>query len=108
MASARRGFLRWVVGAVLPSAFVVIRVFELKNNGLALAFCKFFFVEDGIGNHVFLGRPIAQVAFAAALAAKGEVCVNRRVRLNLTDGTFVFHGVLLFFSVNSVLSAHSA
>src|SRR5712692_5786238 len=108
MASAKRGFLRGASVAAVASVFVVIRsvqvIVQIKDDGVPLAFSKVFFIEDWFGNHVFLAGPVAQVPFPAALAAEREVRVDRRVRLRFADGTFVLHRLILFFSVNSVLS----
>src|SRR5712692_7112249 len=98
MASAKRGFLRGASVAAVASVFVVIRsvqvIVQRKDDGVPLAFSKVFFIEDWFGHHVFLTGPVAQVPFPAALAAKREVRVDRRVRLRFADGAFVLHCAL--------------
>src|SRR5882672_1192689 len=74
-----------------------------KYDGIPLAFTGVFFIEDWFGHHVFLAGPVAQVSPPAALAAKREVRVDRRVRLRFADGAFVLHREC-FFSVFSVAS----
>ena len=87
-------------GAVVPSVVGVIRAVQVfvqrKNDGVRFAFTGLFFCEDRFGDHVFLRGPIAQVAVPAALAAKREVRVDRRVRLRFANGTFVLHGAFFF------------
>src|SRR6266851_9254258 len=106
MASAKRGFLRGASVAAVASVFVVIRsvqvIVQIKDDGVPLAFSKVFFIEDWFGNHVFLAGPVAQVPFPAALAAKREVRVDRRVGFHFANGALVFHGAF-FFSANSAL-----
>jgi hypothetical protein len=90
-----------VVGVIRVVQIVVQR----KDEGIPLAFTGVFLIEDWFGHHIFLAGPVAQVPFPAALAAKREVRVDRRVSLRLANGAFVFHGA--FFSVNSASSAIS-
>src|SRR6266446_7161954 len=110
-ASASRGFLGGAAGAAVASVVGVIRVVQIvvqrKDDGVPLAFTSVFFVEDWFGHHIFLAGPVAQVPFPAALAAKREVRVDRRVGLRLADGAFVLHRAIRFFSANSVFSVRS-
>jgi hypothetical protein len=80
---------------------------EIEEDRLAFAFDQFLFIENGLGNNVFLARPIAQVAIPAALAAKRKIRVHRGVGLSLANRAFVFHGKD-FFSAISEFSVPSA
>src|ERR1700694_3226868 len=109
IASASRGFLRGVSDTAVASVFGVIRVVQVvvqrKGDGVPVFWRDVFFIEDWFGDHVFLAGPIAQVPLPAALAAKREVGVDRRVGLRLADGAFVLHRAIRFFSANSVFGA---
>src|SRR5713101_6234989 len=48
-------------------------------------------VEDRLGDNVTLRRPVPQVQQTAALAAKREVSVLRRIRGGFTNGAAVRH-----------------
>jgi hypothetical protein len=61
------------------------------------------FAENGFGNDIFFGGPVAQVLHLAAFAAKRELGMDLGVGRFLTDRTAVLHG-LVFFSVTSVRS----
>src|SRR6267378_7920049 len=92
IASASRGLSSRASRAGATSVFAVIRFVQIKDDGLAVAPGDFRFIENRIGDDVFLAGPIAQVVLPAALAAKRKIRMNRGVGLNFADGTFVFHG----------------
>src|SRR5260370_34788466 len=69
MAEASRGF--FCAGAGLGEASVVAVMGLGRIVGLVV-----IFAENGLGNDIFFGGPVAEVAQAAALAAKGEVGVH--------------------------------
>ena len=93
MAKAVCGF--GVVPFTEPSASGVIRlvVFEVEDYSFAgrFDFLDVIFVENGVGDYIFFGGPVAEVAVAAALAAEGEVGVLGRVGGSFADGAFVLH-----------------
>jgi hypothetical protein len=88
--------------------FGVIRVLQVvvqrKDDGVPVFWRNVFFIEDWFGHYILLAGPVAQVPFPAALAAKREVRVDRRVGLRFADGAFVLHRAIRFFSANSVRS----
>jgi hypothetical protein len=75
--------------------------FEIEDYGFARGFDfgDFVFSEEGIGNDVFFGGPVAEVAIAAAFAAKGKVAVHGGVRGRFADWTLVKHGADLGFRI---------
>jgi hypothetical protein len=87
-----------VFGVILLVQIVV----QIQNGSIPLAIGNLFFIEDRFGNYVFLGGPVAQVPIPAALAAKREVRVDRRVRLRFADWAFMLQG-RFFFSLRSLL-----
>jgi hypothetical protein len=97
----RCGFLRGGATVLAGSVSGVIRLVELEIEYYGFAwgfeFGDFVFGEEGIGDDVFFGGPVAEVAVAAALAAEGEGAVDCGVRGRFADWTFVEHGADLVF-----------
>jgi len=95
------GFLRGGAAGMAGSVSGVIRLveFEIEDYGFArgFEFGDFVFGEDGIGDDVFFGGPVAEVAVAAAFAAEREVAVDGGVRGRFADWAFVKHGADLCF-----------
>src|SRR5579864_6313876 len=60
------------------------------------------FAENGLGNDIFFGGPVAQIAVAATLAAKREIRVRLGVGRSLANRTAVSHGP--FVAADSVPS----
>jgi hypothetical protein len=88
----------------MTSVLGVIRLFQIKQGRFAFVACYLFFVKDGIRDDIFLAGPVAQVAFAAAIAAEGKISMNRRIGFNLADRAFMLHrdfflGELCFLGV---------
>jgi hypothetical protein len=101
MVNAIRGFFRDGTAELGGSVSGVIRLveFEIEDYGFArgFEFGDFVFGEDGIGDDVFFGSPVAEVAVAAAFAAEREVAVDGGVRGRFADGAFVEHDADLVF-----------
>lgn len=76
-------------------------IFEIESEGFTVSPARLFFVEDRLGNDILLAGPIAQVLHAAALAAKGKIPMDRRVRLRFANRAFMSHAKV--FSLFSVL-----
>src|SRR6266852_3951065 len=49
------------------------------------------FAENGLGNDIFFGGPVAEVAHAAALTAKGEIAVHLGIGWCLANRATVLH-----------------
>src|SRR5260370_21208038 len=84
MAYARRGF--FCAGAGLGEASVVAVMGLGRIVGLVV-----IFAENGLGNDIFFGGPVAEVAQAAALAAKGEVGVHFCIGSRLANRATMLH-----------------
>src|SRR5271165_3676764 len=93
MAKASRGFRCVRSTAEDTSVSGVIRLVEVEDYGLArgVDFVEVIFVEDGLGDQVFFRGPVAEVAVAAAFAAKREVAVHRRISRCFANRTFMKH-----------------
>src|SRR5271170_7876399 len=93
MAKEIRGFFRDGAAELAGSVSGVIRLvkFQIDNYGFTrrFNFFEFVFVEDGIGDHIFFRGPVAEVAVAAAFAAKREVAMHRRVCKRFANWTFM-------------------
>src|ERR1700686_2628816 len=84
MAYAMRGFFS--AGAT-PGEASVVGVMGLgRIVGLVV-----IFAENGLGNDIFLRGPVAQVAHAATLAAKGKIPVYLGIRWSLTNRASMLH-----------------
>ena len=59
------------------------------------------FAENGFGYDIFFCSPVAQVAVAAALAAKGEVEIDLGIGGGFADGASMLHGICFCESVES-------
>src|SRR6516165_9727664 len=92
MAKAKRGFCATVGAAAGFGSVDGVIGFWLALRRSALGFRSFFLVENGIGDDVFFGGPVAKVEQPAALAAEGEFSVAGRIRGLFADGADVFHG----------------
>jgi hypothetical protein len=68
-------------------------VFEVEDYSFAgrFDFLDVILVENGVGDYIFFGGPVAEVAVAAALAAEGEFGVFRGVGGSFADWAFVLH-----------------
>src|SRR5713226_33904 len=84
MAYARRGF--FCAGAGLGEASVVAVMGLGRIVGLVV-----IFAENGLGNDIFFGGPVAEVAQAAALTAKGEVGVRLGIGWSLANRATMLH-----------------
>ena len=78
------------IAAASVSGFIAVGI-EIENDRFAIGFFGVVFGEDGFGDDVFFGGPIAEVAVAAAFAAEREVAVDGGVGGGFTNGAFVFH-----------------
>jgi len=75
------------------SGVIRLVVFEVEDYGFAgrVDFFEVVFVEDGVGDYVFFGGPVAEIAVSAALAAEGEIRVLQGVGGSFADWAFVLH-----------------
>jgi hypothetical protein len=83
------------------SGVIRLVVFEVEDYGFAglVEFLEVVFVEDGVGDYIFFGGPVAEIAVAAALAAEREVGVLGGVGGSFADRAFMLHGADLGFEI---------
>ena len=71
---AKRGFPPGD-GEVLMVVFGFIRIVKVEYDALLVSIDQVIFVEDGLRDNVFFRGPIAEILFAATIAAKREVAI---------------------------------
>ena len=93
MAKAVCGFEVVPFNEASVSGVIRLVVFEVEDYSFPgrFDFLDVIFVENGLGDYIFFGGPVAEVAVAAALAAEGEVGVLGLVGGSFADGAFVLH-----------------
>src|SRR5215831_11552408 len=92
IAKASRGFSADVSNVRAGLGFVVIGFVEIEQNCFALAFRRFFFVKNRIGDHVLFAGPVAQILYPATLAAKRKILVDFRIGHRFANRASMFHG----------------
>jgi hypothetical protein len=82
-------------------------VFDVIRLGWIVGFVVIF-AENGLGDDIFLARPVTQVPQLAAFAAKGKLRMYIGIGWFFANRTTVLHGPFFFFLVPSALSVVKA
>jgi hypothetical protein len=73
------------------SGFIAPGEIQIEDDCFAVAVFAVVFIEDGFGDDVFFGGPVAEVAFAAAITAERKIFIHCGVGWRFAYWAFVFH-----------------